>query len=155
MTNQGVKIKGYKIIELRPVERTVGTLIVNRTIPVLVTVLDNFLMTVKCFRIYQKLNPDIRLRIEAVLDTPREDKPVQWIKTRDRLPELKHAGGPKGFYHYSDRVLVWYRGVMRVTIIMKWDDGTKYSWDLDDDTIRDIYDVPYWAPIAEPIKEDA
>lgn len=142
-----MKIKAYKIIELR------GAML-GSTTPVLVTTTDSFLMAVKCFRIYQRLNPDVMLRIEAMLDNPREDTPTQWIKTRDRLPELKHAGGARGYYHYSDRVLVWYRGVMKVTTIMKWDEETKYSWDLDD-TIKDVYDVPYWAPITEPIQEDA
>lgn len=146
-----MKIKAYKIIELRPI----GPINASSTIPILVTVTYTFLMAVKCFRIYQKLNPGVRLRIEAVLDTPREDKPTQWVKTRDRLPELKHAGGARGYYHDSDAVLVWYRGVMKVTTIMKWDAETKYYWDLDDDTIKDVYDVPYWAPISEPIQEDA
>ncbi|AXL21847.1 hypothetical protein [Megasphaera stantonii] len=142
-----MKIKGYQLIELR--ERWGQTNI----IPVMRT--NTYLRAVASLRLYQKLNPDAKFRIEAVPDTSREDTPTQWIKTRDRLPELKHAGGPQGYYHYSDSVLVWYRGVMKVTTIMKWDAETKYSWDLDDDTIKDVYDVPYWAPISEPIQEDA
>lgn len=56
-----MKIKGYKIIELR------GALL-GQPASVLVTTTDSFLMAVKCFRIYQKLNPNINIRIEAILD---------------------------------------------------------------------------------------